>query len=517
MKISSIFTKPSHPLGIILPILLGVLLCHTNVAAQQPTLTISGTGSAGMSMSSGFLYLRGNWTNNATFTADGGTVVFNGTGEQTITNESGETFNNLTVNKSSGNLVLDDNVAVEDTLNLTSGNVLTGTNTLTLGLGSEGTLSRTSGTWIVTGETGDLETGNFARYIATTTGSRLFPVGTSSNYRPLTIDYPTTPSTSAGTITVSHIDPVGNFEVLSQTLDDSGYIVHRRSQMYWTITASSIAGGTYSLSIDANGQAGIGKPSELRVIRSTDGGETFGLVGTHSDGSGTTAKRTGLSGDTFSWWYIGGNINDNSLPVTLSSFVATITDSVVYLKWCTETEVGNIGFALYRSDAKDGNYTKIGFKPGAGNSAMPRDYQFTDKNVEQGRTYFYYLEDIDITGERNKSDTIKVVVVPSALPVPVPKVSQLLQNYPNPFNPDTWIPYQLSGDSPVIIRIYDVKGQLVRQLDLGNQNAGSYLDKEKAAYWDGKNQTGESVSSGIYFYTLKGGDFNATRRMVIVK
>ena len=99
----------------------------------------------------------------------------------------------------------------------------------------------------------------------------------------------------------------------------------------------------------------------------------------------------------------------------------------------------------------------------------------------------------------------------------IPERTALLPNYPNPFNPETWIPYQLATDAAVTVRIYTSKGQLVRQLDLGSQKAGSYLDKEKAAYWDGKNNTGQTVGSGLYFYQLKAGDFSATRRMVIVR
>jgi hypothetical protein len=99
----------------------------------------------------------------------------------------------------------------------------------------------------------------------------------------------------------------------------------------------------------------------------------------------------------------------------------------------------------------------------------------------------------------------------------VPATTRLLQNFPNPFNPETWIPFDLAADAIVTIRIYDVKGQLVRQLDIGKQKAGSYLDKGKATYWDGKNQSGESVSSGIYFYSLKAGSFVAVRRMMILK
>ena len=97
------------------------------------------------------------------------------------------------------------------------------------------------------------------------------------------------------------------------------------------------------------------------------------------------------------------------------------------------------------------------------------------------------------------------------------KRSALLQNFPNPFNPETWIPYTLAHDAPVNIGIYNIRGQLVRQIGPGQQPAGSYLNRETAAYWDGKDQFGEAVSSGVYFYTLKADTFQATRRMVILK
>jgi len=98
-----------------------------------------------------------------------------------------------------------------------------------------------------------------------------------------------------------------------------------------------------------------------------------------------------------------------------------------------------------------------------------------------------------------------------------PKATILLPNYPNPFNPETWIPYHLSDATDVQITIYDTKGVLVRQLDLGHQPAGYYADRAKAAYWDGCNANGELVASGIYFYQLRAGDYSATRRMVILK
>ena len=98
-----------------------------------------------------------------------------------------------------------------------------------------------------------------------------------------------------------------------------------------------------------------------------------------------------------------------------------------------------------------------------------------------------------------------------------PDHSLLLQNYPNPFNPETWIPYQLREPADVAIHIYDSTGRLVRTLSLGRRSAGFYRSRARAAYWDGKNDSGEHVASGVYFYQLRADDFSATRRMLITK
>ena len=98
-----------------------------------------------------------------------------------------------------------------------------------------------------------------------------------------------------------------------------------------------------------------------------------------------------------------------------------------------------------------------------------------------------------------------------------PKETGLLANYPNPFNPETWIPYHLAKDAEVTLHIYAVNGTLVRTLALGHQPAGMYQNRSRAAYWDGKNAFGESVASGVYFYTFTAGDFTATRKMLIKK
>ena len=98
-----------------------------------------------------------------------------------------------------------------------------------------------------------------------------------------------------------------------------------------------------------------------------------------------------------------------------------------------------------------------------------------------------------------------------------PNETLLLPNYPNPFNPETWIPYQLADGGDVRISVYDINGGLVRQLDIGYQRAGYYTDRSQAAYWDGRNDRGERVASGVYFYTLITDDFRSTRKMLVGK
>ena len=110
-----------------------------------------------------------------------------------------------------------------------------------------------------------------------------------------------------------------------------------------------------------------------------------------------------------------------------------------------------------------------------------------------------------------------IAYLQSLLALLIPEETKLLPNYPNPFNPETWIPYQLSEPAEVTLRIYAVNGILVRTLALGLMPAGIYQSRSRAAYWDGRNDVGEPVASGLYFYTLTAGEFTTTRKMLIRK
>ena len=110
-----------------------------------------------------------------------------------------------------------------------------------------------------------------------------------------------------------------------------------------------------------------------------------------------------------------------------------------------------------------------------------------------------------------------IEILESLLASLIPEQTALLANYPNPFNPETWIPYQLAESGEVTLTIYNMDGEIVQRLALGHQAAGIYRNRTRAVYWDGRNQLGESVASGLYFYTLTAGEFTETRRMLILK
>lgn len=129
-------------------------------------------------------------------------------------------------------------------------------------------------------------------------------------------------------------------------------------------------------------------------------------------------------------------------------------------------------------------------------------------------------EQIDLliaTGDRSPAAMRTLIYLQQLLATARPEKTQLLANYPNPFNPETWIPYELATDTDVRITIYNTQGVVIRTLQLGQQSAGYYTDRERAAYWDGRNALGEQVASGIYFYQFETDEMSSMRKMVILK
>lgn len=201
------------------------------------------------------------------------------------------------------------------------------------------------------------------------------------------------------------------------------------------------------------------------------------------------------------------NITDHSVPVTLSSFTATGRKDAIEISWTSQTEVNALAYHLYRGNGEHGQFAEIARLDAAGNSETPQSYHYVDTDVVSSRTYYYQLADEDYEGNLRYHGTVFASAGSS-----VPGAYALMPNYPNPFNPSTTIGYQTPRDGQVTLTVYNVLGQEIRTLVDAHQAAGSYT-----VMWDSKDAGGRDLTSGIYFYTLKAGDYTETRKMVLMR
>ena len=170
--------------------------------------------------------------------------------------------------------------------------------------------------------------------------------------------------------------------------------------------------------------------------------------------------------------------------------------------------------SLKIGDVEAGSYV-LGSNPCYGDHyvlEIPVDGAFREGDIAQ-----IYVDGASAGGNPIKLGGIGTINRHDVSYVYKPTATKLLQNYPNPFNPETWIPYQLVEDSEVVIGIYNVNGQLIRTMNLGYRRSGSYVTKDAAAYWDGKTDTGERASSGVYLYNLQTGNYSATKKMIVTQ
>lgn len=202
-------------------------------------------------------------------------------------------------------------------------------------------------------------------------------------------------------------------------------------------------------------------------------------------------------------------ISDAPLPVELVSFTATVNGSEVVLNWITASEFNNRGFDVERASSSNSHlsggtsplqgWEKIGFLSGAGTSTTINTYSFTNKNLPAG-TYNYRLKQIDLNGTFTYSKTIEVTV-------DIPVTYSLEQNYPNPFNPSTIISFSIPELSHVTLKIYNMLGVEIATIVDETKGAG----KHKVEF------NGSNLGSGVYFYTMKAGNYTQTRKMMIIK
>lgn len=237
------------------------------------------------------------------------------------------------------------------------------------------------------------------------------------------------------------------------------------------------------------------------ILHSTNGGNTW-----LQQVSPTTRLLRSIHARSVSNIYITGDsgtvikTTDGGLPVELYDFNLRSRKLNVHLSWLTKTEFNNHGFLIERQQTsfQQPKWIEIGFIAGAGYSNSPHSYSFVDYNLTPG-LYDYRVKQIDNNGAFRYSESQSVVIAPVEF--------SLSQNYPNPFNPTTVINYQLPMSSHISLKIYDLLGREVATLVNEQKDAGSYEVK-----FDGKN-----LSSGIYFYQLRAGEFAQTIKLILQK
>jgi hypothetical protein len=185
--------------------------------------------------------------------------------------------------------------------------------------------------------------------------------------------------------------------------------------------------------------------------------------------------------------------------VWIAAFDAAVTEGGVLLSWSIGRADGLTGINVYRSESAGGGFRNIAGGP----IPADRGTTYEDTDVRPGQTYRYRIGAMDVDGEF-LSRTVSVTT-------PVWR-SELKQNVPNPFNPNTTISFYLSGTVSTSLRIYDTRGRLVRVLAEGAMEPGAH-----AIVWDGTNDDGLPVGSGVYFYRLRAGGDVFTRKMTLLK
>ncbi len=211
-----------------------------------------------------------------------------------------------------------------------------------------------------------------------------------------------------------------------------------------------------------------------------------------------------------------GGGGDVSLPVELAEFIAAQIGSAIVLQWRTESEENNIGYILDRKE-DNGDWICISdYKTnsdllGNGTCSYSNEYEYIDNLVQPNTTYYYRLADVSTDGIVQYHNKISVTTE-SFENATIPDQFALHSAYPNPFNPVTTIRFDLPKQSDVKIIIYNNLGKIVKVLINSNLNAGRHT-----VQWDSKDRFGEAVSAGVYLYKIEAGDYQATKKMILLK
>jgi hypothetical protein len=419
--------------------------------------------------------LKGNWTNNSgnatPYVAGTGTVVLNGTVNQTIGGTTNTTFYNLTVNNSQTGNALTRGIAVNGTMNIQSGRLNLNGQTITMG--SSATLSESPGN-LIYGLTGSIVA---TRTLGSSPGNIAgLGFNISSTAVPLGVT----------TITRRH----------SQRTENGLSSLFR----YFSVSPATNTGlnATVEFNYD-DSEIDSGDDENAFVLYRKPGAGNWAQRGGSVDVINNRVTLTGI--DAFSDWTLD---EGSSLPVDLVGLAIQEIRNRPVIKWETASEFENYGFYVERrfldDSTKADEWTEVAFIEGKGTIHERQFYQFQDENVGISGRYEYRLTQMDFDGKTETFGPIEFFNRP-------PDYFMLDQNYPNPFNPVTTIPYQMAKNGKIRIDVFDVLGRRIQTLVDTEVKAGSYSVSFNAS----------NLASGVYLVRMTTEGFSFTRKIMLMK
>ena len=297
---------------------------------------------------------------------------------------------------------------------------------------------------------------------------------------------------SGGRVNSANLDGTGVTELASILAVPSGIAVDTaRSKLYWTNSRGRIQSADLNGSGIRNVVDGLGMPGDMVISNSI----TAPAAATSATTTPTASKsKYDINGD--------GKVDSTDTGL----IVLAISTGDTAKKYDVNGD-GTVNFS---------DYILVSENMDAGAAGAPSVFGIK-MTAEQVARLQEQIDLLIASGDRSPAAMRTLIYFQQLIATARPEKTQLLANYPNPFNPETWIPYELATDTDVTLTIYNAQGVVVRVLHLGQQSAGYYTDRERAAYWDGRNALGEQVASGIYFYQLETDNMSSLRKMVILK
>lgn len=327
-------------------------------------------------------------------------------------------------------------------------------------------------------------------------------------------------------LSIGH-DTSGSIEIVTSDLPSAGTPgdgnADQRIDRIWAIEGASGKEGTLAFDLNAidGVTSALGTTADYFLLKKTNLGDswsqkaatvsitdqtvTFGTVGNYVDfGPG---------------YYTIGAESDVTLPVELATFNVAVTDNkLVSVTWATQSETDMNAFRVLRNEAKDASTAIVVGQRAATNTSVYTEYQFEDGDVNEGETYYYWIESVDHANNSTLSNAVSITVRIAKDPedefIPGAAEKYGITNYPNPFNPETKIIFNLKQDAyNAELEIYNILGQKVRTINVGHISAES----NEGIMWNGTSDNGDEVSSGVYLFKLNAGSKTYIRKGTLLK